>query len=188
MAGEIQLAHGTTGRVLYAVVRSFLGTIWNTAETAFEAYDSGNWTEYAVTMTEQGTSGYYAGDMPAVPAGVYPVEVRHRAGGSPATTDTVAGVGPIEWSGTAVVALSTRSATGDQMAVTPGAAEALVAALEASIVDGTLTRLQVERLVLAALAGNVSGDGAIYYAPGTSTPRLTVAATGVDGRIVTRTP
>lgn len=106
MAGEIQIAYGTSGSTLYAVVRSATGTVWNTAGSALEAYNGANWTDYDIALTEQGTSGYYAGDFPAAAAGFYNVEVRVRAGGGPATTDAVAGAGDVEWSGSAVLPLS----------------------------------------------------------------------------------
>lgn len=108
MANEIQLAYGVTGRTLYAVVRSATAAVWNGA--AFETYSGANWATYAVAMAEQGTSGYYAGNFPAVAAGVYPIEVRDRSGGAPATTDPLAGSGGVEWGGSAVVPLSSRLA------------------------------------------------------------------------------
>lgn len=110
MAGEIQIAHGVTGRNLYAVIRSAVGTVWN--GTTFVTYNGANWTTYAVALTEQGTSGYYVGTFPTVASGVYNLEVRDRLGGSPATTDTIIGAGFIEWSGSSVVALSSRQPLG----------------------------------------------------------------------------
>ena len=101
MAGEIQLALGQSGLTVYSVIRSSTGTVWN--GSAFVSYNEANWTTYAVSLTEQGTSGYYVGDFPAVSAGAYNVEARQRAGGSPAVTDAIIGSGVIQWSGTAVV-------------------------------------------------------------------------------------
>ncbi len=104
MAGEIQLAD-TTGRTLYAVVRSDTGTVYNTAGGTFEAYNAANWTDYDIAMTEQGVSGYYVGTFPfaGVNAGIYNVEIRLRAGGSPAVSDTPVGAGEIEWSVAGIV-------------------------------------------------------------------------------------
>lgn len=186
MAGELQIAHGTPGRSLYAVVRDTAGLVWNTAAGEFEVYAAGDWADYAVALVEQGSSGYYVGNMPAVPAGAYPVEIRRRSGADPAVTDTPVGEGMVEWSGSAIVPLATRSSQAS-VAALPSAA-AILAAIEGAVVDGALTRLQAERLVLAALAGNTSPDGTTYYAPGTATPRLVVATAGADGRTVTRTP
>ena len=122
MAKEIQLAHGVTGRTLYAVVRDTVGQVWN--GSAFETYAGGNWTTYAVTMAEEttgGSSGYYRGDFPTVAAGVYSVEVRWRAGGSPALTDSVVGTGVVEWDGSAVVRPLAGGSSLSELASVPGA-------------------------------------------------------------------
>jgi hypothetical protein len=126
MANEIQLAYGTTGRTLYAVVRTTVGTVWNGA--AFVAFNAPDWADYDVAMTEQGASGYYTGTFPVVAAGTYNVEVRDRSGDSPAVTDPVAGGGDVNWNGTAVQSLST-------VAFADGALTAL------SISDGGANRL-----------------------------------------------
>ena len=122
MASELQLAYGTTGSTLYAVVRNATGSVWNTAGAAFEAYSGANWTDYDVALTEQGSSGYYAGTFPAgiTSAGVYPVEVRLRAGGSPAVTDTVVGTGVVEWDGSAVVRPFAGGSSLSELASVPG--------------------------------------------------------------------
>lgn len=142
MAGEIEIAYGTTGRTLYAVVRSSTGTVWNTAGAAFEAFNAANWADYDIALTEQGASGYYVGTFPAATAGVYNVEARDRAGGSPAVTDAVAGAGAVEWDGSAATYLASR----------PTLAEILAG----GDVDG-YTLEQTLKLCLAALAGKLSG-------------------------------
>lgn len=121
MASELQIAHGVTGRTLYAVVRSATGSVWN--GSAFAAYNGANWGTYAVTLAEEttgGSDGVYKGDFPALiaAAGVYNVEVRYRSGGSPALTDAVVGSGKIEWGGSAIASVASRAAAGDAMALT----------------------------------------------------------------------
>lgn len=142
MASEIQLAYGTSGRTLYAVVRSTTGTVWNGA--AFVAYNGANWTTYAVTMTEQGASGYYTGDFPAVAGGVYDVEVRDRAGVTAATTDALAGSGDLQWSGTAVLSVY------DSIAL-------VAAAVWAFVTEGAFTAVQIMRGIAAFVMGKASG-------------------------------
>jgi len=105
MSAELEIAYGVSGRTLYSVIRNSVGAVWNGA--SFVAYNGANWTTYAVAMTEQGTSGYYTGDFPAVAAGTYNVETRDRAGGAAATTDPLAGSGSLSWDGTAVVVVPT---------------------------------------------------------------------------------
>jgi hypothetical protein len=108
MSGEIQIDH-PTGANLYARVRDATGLAWNTATPGFEAFNATHWTNYAIALTERGSSGEYVGNFPAAAAGVYTVTVYLRAGGSPAVGDRSVGTGKIEWSGTAEVPLSTRS-------------------------------------------------------------------------------
>lgn len=118
MAAELE-CDDATGKTVYFQVRSATGTIWNTGTLALEAYLTANVANYAILAAEQGTaSGYYTAAMPAVAAGTYNVVAKERAGVSPAETDRTVAVGTVEWDGTAVVALTTRAATGDAMALT----------------------------------------------------------------------
>lgn len=105
MASEIQLAYGTSGRTLYAVIRNSVGQVWNGA--TFEVFNAANWATYDVAMTEQGASGYYVGTFPVIAAGGYNVEIRDQAGGTPAQGDPLAGGGDVYWNGTAVQTLAT---------------------------------------------------------------------------------
>lgn len=145
MASEIQLAYGTTGRTLYAVIRTSVGTVWNTNSAAFEAFNAANWTDYDIAMTEQGTTGYYAGTFPpAISSGVYEVEVRDRGGSSPAVSDALAGSGEIQWSGTAVVSLASLIAS-------------IVAGVFAFVTEGAFTFVEILRGMAAFVMGKASG-------------------------------
>lgn len=94
MANEIQFAFGIADRTnLYALVRNSAGQIWN--GSAFVTYATASFASYPIALTEQGTaSGFYVGDFAT--AGEYMVEIRQRAGGSPAESDLPpVGVGQI---------------------------------------------------------------------------------------------
>lgn len=147
MASEIQLAYGTSGRTLYAVIRSAVGQVWN--GSAFETYTGGNWATYAVSLTEQGTSGYYAGTFPTTSAGVYLIEVRDRSGGSPATTDPLAGSGEVEWSGTALVPLSSRLPTTSYTAPLDAAGTRTAVGLASANLDTQIATLATASSVAA---------------------------------------
>ena len=109
MAGEIVFPAGITGLTLYAHVRTYAATIWN--GSSFESYTSGNWADYDVAMTEQGSSQVYVGTFPgSISAGIYQVTVHRQAGGSVAETDLVIGSGGVEWTGSAVLAAFNASA------------------------------------------------------------------------------
>lgn len=108
MAKEIQIATDTAGQTLYAqIFRVTDGQVWNTAGTpAFENYATANIADYDVALTEQGTaSKIYMGTFPTgiTDPGTYSVRILIRAGGSPAETDTLAGIGVIHWDGSAVI-------------------------------------------------------------------------------------
>lgn len=67
----------TTGAHLYAVIhgvvsgtRKVWNTTLNTGAGGWEAYNSANWAQYAIALTEQASSGYYAATYPAGCAGV----------------------------------------------------------------------------------------------------------------------
>ena len=112
MANEMGLAYGVHGATAYFIVRNNVSQPWNTSGTpAFENYNSGHYTaDYAITMSEQGSSGFYAGTFPsAIPAGIYSVEARLQSGGSPAenpATDPVIGTGIVQWSGSVLEPLT----------------------------------------------------------------------------------
>lgn len=103
MSGKIVIDYSVSGLNLYAISTDSTGKIWNGA--AFEAINSANWTTYAISMTEESTSGIYSASVPAFAAGLYGISVRQRAGVSPATTDVTIGSGMLNWSGTAEVVL-----------------------------------------------------------------------------------
>ena len=117
MAGELQAAlPGLTTKKLRAVLWNVSGLVWNTASSAFQAWDDANIADYDLTLTEQGASGHFIGDMPAAAAGVYSFEVRYPADQSDPVvlvpTDPVVAVGELHWSGTAVLSLQSILTTG----------------------------------------------------------------------------
>jgi hypothetical protein len=77
--------------------------LWNTSTPAFETATSADVTTYDIAATETGGMGIYVGNFPtAITApGKYNYDMMHRAGGSPATSDTVLYSGVVTWGGTA---------------------------------------------------------------------------------------
>ena len=109
MANEARLT-GSTGMTVYALVRNASNQVWRPASSAFEAYNSANYANYAtaISLTEQGATGVYAGSFPTgiTTPGTYYVDIRKRVGGSAAVSDTPFGEVVIEWDGTSEVTLS----------------------------------------------------------------------------------
>lgn len=145
MANEIQVAYNTTNAGLYALVRNTAGQVWQTTSSTFVSYVTANLANYKIGLNEQGTaSRYYAGNFPAAALGVYNVSVYAQAGGSPAETDLLVAEGSIDWDGAAIA----------PVANVPNALLDLTNGIETN-----LTFRQGLRLIVAALAGKVSGAG-----------------------------
>ena len=90
---------------LYAHLRDNTGDVWN--GSAFVDYAVGNWTDYDITLTEDGSSGYYKGTFPSTAsAGRYTWIVYERTGGTPAAGDAIVGTGAIDWDGAAATTTS----------------------------------------------------------------------------------
>ena len=111
MSAEFR-ARYTSGNTLYAVlIKGSNGQVYN--GSSFENPTAANWTTYAVTMTEQSTTGLYYGNFPSSQAaGRYDVLVVLRAGGSAATTDALVAQAAIDWTGTAELSLAAISLKG----------------------------------------------------------------------------
>ncbi len=98
MASEIQLQF-ITGRTVFAVIRNAAAQVWSTVASAFVSYVSADFANYDIALTEQDTSGYYVGNLPAaiVSAGTEVTFVLYdRLTGSPLENDPVVGIG--SWS------------------------------------------------------------------------------------------
>jgi hypothetical protein len=102
MPGEISLDY-ITGRTLRAVVVTTTGQY--ALGTAVEAWDAAHLAAYGIAIPELSVgSGQYAGDFPALPAGIYAVRVYEVAGADLAASDVPSiGGGRIEWDGAAEV-------------------------------------------------------------------------------------
>lgn len=134
MAGELR-AQFLTGNTLYAILLNMSGDVWN--GSAFDdTPTSGEWAGYDIPLAEDGVSGYYRGNLPALAAGVYEIRVHRQAGGLPLATDPLVWTDQIAWSGTAIVVPAGTLAIADQVwdelmsghAIAGSAAAALTAA------------------------------------------------------------
>lgn len=105
----------STGFTLYAARFQLDGNVFVTDGSADEVWSTA--ADYDVTMTEDGVGGHYTGSFDAssnIEAGVYPVAVYLRSGGSPANSDTALGRGIMYWDGEKEENIAT---IGDQMNV-----------------------------------------------------------------------
>lgn len=87
MANELQY-QGTSGETIYAIVRDVQARVWDGVGQQFVTYSSANFSRYPISLTEQGTSGFFVGNFPAsAPTGQYTATYSLRVGASPAETD-----------------------------------------------------------------------------------------------------
>ncbi len=115
MANEIAFGGPGTGRTCYVLVRNRISSIWSTSggTGAFESYSAANFTDYAISATEQGANNFYAATMPAaVPPGVYNLSAHQQTGGSAAQTDPRVAAGEEQWNGVALLPLSDLATSG----------------------------------------------------------------------------
>jgi hypothetical protein len=122
VAGEIQVSYQALA-TLYYLIRNRTAQVWSTSggTGAFEVYATANYSDYAISLTEQGTaSAFYAGTFPAaVPAGVYSIQAKQQIAGSVAQTDPAVAVGDFQWNGTVTLPLSDLVTSGQFSQVAP---------------------------------------------------------------------
>lgn len=112
MAGEIQISYQSL-RTVYAIVRDSIGRVYSSSGTGgLGSWLDNSYSTYPISLTEQGTSAFYAGDMPAVAAGTYNLVAKNQVAGSPAITDPTIGEGSLEWGGSTVIPLSSLASSG----------------------------------------------------------------------------
>lgn len=165
MAGELQVVGPGTGLTIYAVLHDHSAQVWYPTGSTFETYNAAHWTNYAIALTEQGASGFYAGTMPSCPAGLVNIDYRQRVGGSAAVSDPCVGSGTTAWNGT--VEMSTASKLLND---------------ETQVLAGSPTAGSFYDLMLRAAAHgsafSLSGTVATFSLPGGRTVTLTVDNAG----------
>lgn len=94
MSAEVQFT-STAAAAHYFVLQNPAGEFRRVTGGAFEAFNAGNWEDYAHAVSELG-AGFFSGDQPAgLDSTVYRWTALERAGGSPATTDAKRATGEL---------------------------------------------------------------------------------------------
>ncbi len=115
MANEVQARGPGTGRTMYYTMHNRTGSIWSTSggTGGFVSFVSGDWTDYAISMTEQGVSNFYLGSIPAAtPAGILSIDARQQLTGGALQTDPGVAAGDLQWNGTVTLPLSDLATSG----------------------------------------------------------------------------
>jgi hypothetical protein len=156
MAGELRFRSpdyiGDT--TLYARLYNAVGAIYNTSGGAMESVVAGNVADYDIAVTENPTTGHFAGNMPAAqPAGIYDYDICKRAGANPAWTDrVVAQAVGLQWDGSAEVTLDSRAVAGDAMTLTAAYDAAKTAAQAGDAMDLVTDAVDAATLATSAVA------------------------------------
>lgn len=203
MAGLLRTYYSTASN-LYAQIRQATdGKIWDGA--SFVTYNSANWSNYAVALTEDTSSGYYKAAFPgAITAALYDIAIFERAGGSPALVDAAngpVGEGTMRWDGTveltlvsiAVGSIANNAITAASIATGAIDADALATDAAQEIADALLDRTdgvetaytlrQALRLILSAVSAKLSGAASttVHIRNVTDTKDRIVATVDSDG-------
>lgn len=166
MAAEIQAPGPGTGRTLYSVIRNRIGQIWNTSggTGAFESYNNTFYTDYAISLSEQGGNNYYVGTFPpAIVPGLYNISAHQQLGGSPAQTDPRVATGTEQWNGSVLLPLSDLATSGQLGQIAP------IRLARGVAVSGFPFKLvssadHVTNFVSGVVSGQISRDGGSFGA------------------------
>ena len=108
MANEIAV-NRASGLTLYAILwRPADLYVYDTAHAAFEAPSTWNDARVAecdIALTEIAGTGWYQGNFPTLPPGLYFIRVYERAGASPSSADVSSGGVDAAWSGTRLITI-----------------------------------------------------------------------------------
>lgn len=172
----------STGATLYAIIHNPNGQVWRYDTNVWENYNPAHWAQYAVPLTEQGSSGYYKATYPAAISNVLTTEVIYgQGGGSPV-------VGDAPPQGIAQTQGANLAAVGGDASAAPKYQAVIAAIVRGTVISGTLTTktfttdvvnselnaYQGRSVVFAT--GVLSGQGGTITTFNPSTQALAVAA------------
>lgn len=185
MANELQIS-ALPQKTIYFLVRSVTGTIWN--GSTYVAYATADLGSYDIPATEQGTaSGYYTANMPTSSAGVYYVLAKEQAGGSPAESDLLVGAGEIQWSGSAVLPLSSMGS----VVLTTANKESIADTIFSRDMDQVEASAAIHSLCTAILKMvskfDLAGANAVIYRTDGTTPHASQSRTTDATLVATKT-
>ena len=164
MSNEIQIAYSQS-KVLYVLIFSKVGTVYNNTSMAFETYVTANLLQYALSLNQVATSRFYEGNFPtAIPQGSYSLVAFQQIGGMPAESDPPIGTEDnFGWSGTVQLSFSDLATSGQLSIVAPikvfrGEGIAAFPFKMVSSID------HVTPFTSGIVSGQVSKDGGLFTA------------------------
>jgi hypothetical protein len=114
VSGEIKFRGASPGQTNYFRILGSGNSVWSASGAGgFGVYNATEWTDYAISATEQGSTNIYIGDVPlAVPGGSYDIDARRQLAASPAVTDPSIAQGMVEWNGSMQIPLFNLATSG----------------------------------------------------------------------------
>lgn len=176
----------STALSVYAIIFNPDGRVWNTTLNAgaggWQVYNSGNWAQYAIPLTEKAGSGYYSATYPAAITGVLTTEVVY-ANATPTLGDQPMGIGQSQGVSVAAVVGDSDAAgkmqrSASSMILGTVIAGTLTATVfTTDVVNANVNAYQGRSLLFAT--GNLVGQGGVIsqYNPGTGAITVTAAFT-----------
>jgi len=172
-------ASSVTGNVLYAMVRNVAEQVWN--GSAFETFNAAHWATYVIPLTEDASSGYYVGTMPAtIPAQTVTLLIYMALNGvSAAAGDDLLGTETKTWSGTGgggggdITSINGSAVAAQNLAKSSGTI------IPGTAVAGTLTVAQMTTDLPSATDKQYVGR-VIYFTSGPNNGQA-AAISGYDG-------
>lgn len=175
-ANEIEFVY-PSGSTLYALVRQpSTAKVWDAGTAAWDTWADGDIGDYDIPMTDQ-SGDYYTATFPAtIGSGSYTVSIYLQAGGAPATSDSLLGVGPIVWTGSAPRTLANAALASDGLDSIPVTEPAAVATSFREMLVAIWLRFYSEvRMTQTALT--------VYNTSGTAITQQTLADDGTTQTI-----
>jgi len=103
------------GMTIYAIIHHPDGRVWNDSDEAWEAFNVGNWSLYAIPLAEQGASGYYRADYPAAVAGVLTTEALYLQASTAPNVGDIPSIGLGQSQGSAIAAVNDDTVAADNL-------------------------------------------------------------------------
>lgn len=171
-----------TGATLYAIIHNPNGQVWNNNTLAFENYNSSNWSNYAVPLTEQASSGYYRAAFPSQISGVLTTELCYQQkGGGPAIPGDGPAIAQSQSQGVSLKALN------GSIAAAANLSSATASEIPGTAQTGTLSTTQATTSLTQALANAYVGRSLVWLTGALAGVTAGITAYASSGGLLTFT-
>ena len=151
----IEVLYPVSGANLYSIRHNPDGTVFNNNTLAWEAYNSSNWAQYAIALTEQSGSFYYRAAPPTASTDVIATDCIYvRAGATPALGDIP--IGSAQTSGSNIFSINGEVLPATKMGKAAGTE------VTGAAISGTLTTKAMSTDLTNALTNAYVGRSIVW--------------------------